>query len=119
MHKGESVPRIRPEAPMREAVLEMSRRRLGCTTVISPDGALLGIITDGDLRRLLESDAEPLARTAGEVMTPEPRTVTPDVLAAAALRIMEERKITMLPVVEAGALVGLVQIHDLWGTQLF
>jgi arabinose-5-phosphate isomerase len=119
MHKGDAVPRVPPQAPMKEALIEMSRKRLGCTTVVSPDGALLGIITDGDLRRLLETDDAPLGKTAGEVMTPEPRTVTPDVLAAAALRIMEERKITMLPVVESGALTGLVQIHDLWGTQLF
>jgi arabinose-5-phosphate isomerase len=119
MHQGETVPRVASDTPMREVVLEMSRKRLGCTTVVTGEGALLGIITDGDLRRLLETETEPLDRTAGEVMTAEPRTVTPDVLAASALRIMEERKITMLPVVEAGALVGLVQIHDLWGTQLF
>ena len=119
MHQGEAVPRVTSETPMREVVLEMSRKRLGCTTVVSAEGALLGIITDGDLRRLLESEREPLNLTAGDVMTAEPQTVTPDVLAASALRIMEERKITMLPVVEAGALIGLVQIHDLWGTQLF
>lgn len=119
MHRGEAVPRVASDTPMREVVLEMSRKRLGCTTVVSAEGALLGIVTDGDLRRLLESEREPLNRTAGEVMTAEPRTVTPEVLAASALRIMEERKITMLPVVEAGALLGLVQIHDLWGTQLF
>ncbi len=120
MHTGEAVPRTRPDAPVREALLEMSAKRLGCTTIVDAGGRLLGIITDGDLRRLLERERQPLDRTAEEVMTPRPVTIAADALAAAALRIMEDRKITMLPVVDsAGVLEGLVQIHDLWGTQLF
>ncbi len=120
MHTGDALPRVSPEASMREVVVEMSRGRLGCTTVVRGDGRLAGIITDGDLRRLLERDPDPLARRAGDVMTPEPVTIAPDALASAALRIMEDRKITQLPVVDPdGTLRGIIQIHDLWGTQLF
>lgn len=120
MHVGEAVPRIGPETPMREAVIEISRKRLGCTTVVSGEGILLGLITDGDLRRLLENVEAPLDKLAGEVMTSDPLTVEPRLLASAALQIMESRKITMLPVVgEDRRLEGLIQIHDLWRTNLF
>ena len=120
MHGGEAAPRVAPDAPMRQVVLEMSAKRLGCTTVVDGDGRLRGIITDGDLRRLLEREAQPLDKLASEVMTPRPTTVGPETLAAAALKLMEDRKITMIPVVDgAGLLLGVVQIHDLWGTQLF
>jgi len=120
MHTGDALPRVRPDTPMGAAVLEMSARRLGCTTVVDEAGQLLGMITDGDLRRLLERERGPLQKTAGEVMTRQPVTIGPDELAAAALRLMEDRKITMLPVVDQqGQLLGLIQVHDLWGTQLF
>lgn len=120
MHVGEAVPRVGPKTPMREAVIEISRKRLGCTTVVSEEGTLLGLITDGDLRRLLEGVENPLDSLAGEVMTADPLTVDPQLLASAALRIMESRKITMLPVVGEGRrLEGLIQIHDLWRTNLF
>jgi arabinose-5-phosphate isomerase len=105
---------------MAEVVLEMSRKRLGSTAVVDEADRLLGIVTDGDLRRLLQRDATPLDRTAAEAMTPQPITIAADALASAALALMEERKITMLPVVAPdGSLEGIVQIHDLWGTQLF
>ena len=120
MHTGDTLPRVRPGAAMREVVLEMSRKRLGCTTVVDEDDRLAGIITDGDLRRLLERDPDPLARTAAEVMTPEPVTLPETALASKALALMEERKITMIPVVDdERRLLGLIQIHDLWGTQMF
>lgn len=120
MHTGEAVPRVGPDAPMGEVVLEMSRKRLGSATVVDRAGRLLGVVTDGDLRRLLQRDATPLGHTAAEAMTPRPITIAADALASAALALMEERKITMLPVVAAdGTLEGVVQIHDLWGTQLF
>lgn len=120
MHTGETVPRVAPEAPMREVVLEMSNKRLGSTTVLDRSGRLLGVITDGDLRRLLQREQNPLGSAAQSVMTANPRTIGPEALAAEALHLMEERKITMLPVVdESGVLLGIVQIHDLWGTQLF
>ncbi|GAB4223897.1 MAG: KpsF/GutQ family sugar-phosphate isomerase [Acidobacteriota bacterium] len=120
MHTGDTLPRVQPGAPMREVVLEMSRKRLGCTTVVDDGDRLVGIITDGDLRRLLERDPDPLSRTAAEVMTPDPVTLPETALASKALALMEERKITMIPVVDDGRrLLGLIQIHDLWGTQMF
>lgn len=120
MHTGDAVPRVGPDAALREVIVEMSRKRLGCTTVVDGSGRLLGIITDGDLRRLLQREGDPLDETAAAVMTPEPVTIDPDTLASAALAILEERKITMIPVVAAdGTVEGLIQIHDLWGTQLF
>ncbi len=120
MHTGDAVPRVAPDAPMRDVVMEMSRKRLGCTTVVDDAGRLLGIITDGDLRRLMQREGDPLGHRARTVMTAHPATIAPGTLAGAALKIMEDRKITMLPVVaDDGALAGLVQIHDLWGTQLF
>lgn len=119
MRTGDQIPRVGPETPMRAVVMEMSRKRLGCATVVGPDGRLVGIVTDGDLRRLLEKDASPLDRTATEAMTSRPVTTTPQALASAALRVMEERKITSLPVVDSeGFLVGVAQIHDLWSTGL-
>jgi arabinose-5-phosphate isomerase len=105
---------------MRDAILVMTDKRLGMTTVCDEGGRLLGIITDGDLRRLMQRDPTPLERTAAEVMSAHPTTIAAEALASAALALMEERKITMLPVVAAdGTLEGVVQIHDLWGTQLF
>lgn len=120
MHAGEALPRVGPDALLREAIVEMSTKRLGSTTVAGADGRLLGVLTDGDLRRILLRDPAPLDTRAADVMTRNPATVGRDTLAAAALSIMEERKITMLPVVdEDGRVLGVVQIHDLWGTQLF
>ncbi len=120
MHHGEGLPRVGPTAPMKGAILEMTRGKLGCTTVVDAEGRLVGLITDGDLRRLLERDESPLGRAVRDVMTHEPVTIARDELASAALRIMEERKITSIPVVdESRRLEGLVQIHDLWRLQLF
>ena len=120
MHHGEGLPRVGPTAPMKGAILEMTRGKLGCTTVVDAEGRLVGLITDGDLRRLLERDESPLGRAVRDVMTHEPVTIARDELASAALRIMEERKITSIPVVdESRRLQGLVQIHDLWRLQLF
>lgn len=119
MHWGDALPRVGEDATMSQVVVEMSRKRLGCTTVVDDRGTLVGIITDGDLRRLLERDDAPLTRRAGDVMTREPVTIGEDVLATAALRVMEERKITMIPVLDdAAALSGVIQIHDLWRTQM-
>lgn len=120
MHHGEAVPRVRVSAPMRDVVIEMSRKRLGCTAVVDDANRLVGIVTDGDLRRLLEKAEQPLDLVAEQVMTKNPATIDPDALASAALALLEDRKITMLPVVkDSGELQGLVQIHDLWGTQLY
>ncbi len=120
MHTGERVPAVGPSTAMREVVLEISRKRLGCAAVVDDHGRLLGIITDGDLRRLMERDDAPLEKSAGEVMTERASTIRPDALASTALHVMEERKIMMLPVVgDDERLEGIVQIHDLWGTNLF
>jgi len=104
---------------MSEVIYEMSRKGLGMTTVVS-EGKLSGLISDGDLRRLLERHGkEALNLSAADCMTPDPHTIGPEEFAIAALDIMERRKITSLPVVDdAGTLLGVVHLHDLWGTQM-
>jgi len=98
----------------------MTKKRLGMTTVVDADGRLLGMISDGDLRRHMERDGYALLdRTAGQCMTPGPLTVRRRELATAALAVMEERKITSLPVVDAAGVVeGVVHLHDLWKTEM-
>jgi arabinose-5-phosphate isomerase len=119
MHTGDALPRVSSSTPMTEVIYEMSRKGLGITTVID-DGHLVGIISDGDLRRLLERRGKDiLDLTAGECMTQDPKTVPPDMFAAQALDILEQRKITSLVVVNAeGRVEGLVHLHDLWGTEV-
>jgi arabinose-5-phosphate isomerase len=104
---------------MADVIFEMSSKKLGITTV-QEDGRLLGVISDGDLRRLLEREGgAALSKTAGETMNPHPRTIAGDELAAKALAILEERKITSLVVVDADQKVeGIVHLHDLWGVEL-
>jgi arabinose-5-phosphate isomerase len=120
MHSGDEVPRVEREAPMREAIHEMSAKKLGVTAVTAADGTLLGVISDGDLRRLLERDVDLRGMTAGEAMKPGPRTIAAEELASAALRLMEEHRITSLFVPDAGGrLRGIVHLHDLWGLELF
>lgn len=120
MHTGEGVPRVAPGASIADAVREMSSKRLGVTCVVEAEDALFGILTDGDLRRRLMDEPAPMDGTARDAATPDPATIHPDALASEALRIMEQKKITSLPVVDdRGSLVGLVQIHDLWRTELF
>ena len=119
MHSGDALPRVAPDTPMGQAIYEMSRKKLGMTTVVEGD-RLVGIISDGDLRRLLERHGKDvLDRTAEQCMTRSPKVVGPEILAIAALDIMEQQKITSLPVVdEAGRLRGVLHLHDLWGTQM-
>ena len=120
MHSGEAVPRVAPDTPMKDVIYEMSRKGLGVTTVQDGEGRLLGVITDGDLRRLMEREEDPLVLTAGDVMHPGGVTIGRDVLATAALRLLEERRITSLMVTdEAGRVEGVLHIHDLWGVGLF
>jgi arabinose-5-phosphate isomerase len=120
MHSGESATTVRPSTPMPDVFHEMSSKRLGMTCVVDPDSRLVGIITDGDLRRAMSRSPNVLAMTAGDVMTKNPITIRRDVLAVEALKIMETHKITSVVVVDAGqALQGVVQIHDLWRTQMF
>ncbi|MGB0125043.1 MAG: KpsF/GutQ family sugar-phosphate isomerase [Silvibacterium sp.] len=119
MHTGEAIPRVTQSTPMKDVIYEMSRKKLGLTTV-EEDGRLLGIISDGDLRRLLERDGpDSLKKTAADAMNPHPRTIDGEELAVRALSTMEEQKITSLIVVDAkGSLEGVLHLHDLWGTEL-
>jgi len=119
MHSGDAIPRVAPQTRMTDVIYEMSRKKLGITTVVEGE-KLLGIISDGDLRRLLERRGKDvLDLTAGECMTRGPKTISPDEFATKALNIMEEKKITSLAVVDgSGRLAGIVHLHDLWGTEM-
>jgi arabinose-5-phosphate isomerase len=119
MHRGEAVPRVSGTTPMPAVIYEMSRKGLGMTTVTEGD-TLIGIMSDGDLRRLLERKGpNALSMSASEAMNGTPKTVAPDEFAARALSIMEEKKITSLVVVDAGgAVAGVLHLHDLWGLEL-
>ena len=119
MHSGDAVPRVATIAAMQEAVREMSAKGLGITAVTEPDGALAGCITDGDLRRLLENRTDLLDSTAGDCMHRGVQTISADALASAALKVMEDRRITALFVEDQGRLEGIVHLHDLWRLQLF
>jgi arabinose-5-phosphate isomerase len=120
MHTGDEMPRVAADTKMKDVIYEMSRKALGMTTVQDADGRLLGVITDGDLRRLMEHDADPLARTAEEVMHRGGECIRPDELATAALRRLEERRITSLMVCSGEApVLGVLHVHDLWGVGLF
>jgi arabinose-5-phosphate isomerase len=119
MHAGDAVPVVTPTTPMTDVIYEMSSKKLGLTTV-QEAGRLRGVISDGDLRRLLEREGgAALSRTAGEAMNARPRTIAAEELAATALAILEERKITSLVVVDAeGCVDGVLHLHDLWGVEL-
>ena len=119
MHTGDAVPRVRPDTRMSDVIYEMSRKKLGVTTVVEGE-RLVGIISDGDLRRLLEQRGkDALDLTAGECMSRKPKTITSREFAATALAIMEQKKITSLVVVNGDMkLEGIVHLHDLWGTQM-
>jgi len=117
---GEAIPRVQESTPMGEAIYEMTRKSLGMTVVTGEGGVLLGVISDGDLRRLLQKSADPLKMTSGEVMSRNPKTISEDELATLALSKMEEMKITSLVVVDAAHIVkGVLHVHDLWRTEMF
>ncbi|MGA7294226.1 MAG: KpsF/GutQ family sugar-phosphate isomerase [Terriglobales bacterium] len=123
MHSGDAVPRVTARTKMPDVIYEMSRKKLGMTAVVEGD-LLLGVISDGDLRRLLEQRGkDALDLTAEACMTRTPKTIAAHEFAATALARMEEMKITSLVVVEAVAddkhrLLGIVHLHDLWGTEM-
>ncbi len=120
MHSGESAPTVRMSTPMPDVFHEMSSKRLGMTCVVDGNNRLAGVITDGDLRRAMSRSPDVLAMTADDVMTRNPITIRRDVLAVEALKIMETHKITSVVVVDdAHSVQGVVQIHDLWRTQMF
>lgn len=119
MRTGDALPRVAPQTSMSDVIYEMSRKKLGVTTVVEGE-TLLGIISDGDLRRLLERcGKDVLDLTAAECMTRDPKTIAPDQFAITALNIMEEKKITSLVVVDGDRRVqGILHLHDLWGTEM-
>jgi len=123
MHAGKDCPVVRTDARMRDVIYEMSSKKLGMTCVVDRDDkTLLGIITDGDLRRRMERGGEILGLTAGDVMSHSPVSVARTTLAAEALNIMEQRKITSIVVAENGTparVAGVVHLHDLWRMEMF
>jgi len=121
MHAGEDMPRVAVTAKMPDVIYEMSTKGLGMTTVVNAQGCLAGILTDGDLRRLmLQRGAATLDLVVGDCMNKNPQILPPGELAGSALRIMEERKITSLVIADAGRKpLGVVHLHDLWTLELF
>lgn len=118
MHTGDQLPRVGGEAPLADAIREMTRGSLGMTLVVGESGRLRGVLTDGDLRRLLERGVD-LQASAGSCMSTDPVVVSGEALAAEALRLLEERRITALVVVdESKRGIGVVHLHDLWRTQM-
>jgi arabinose-5-phosphate isomerase len=124
MHSGEALPQVAADTPMTQVIYEMSRKKLGMTTVLAgPDAGakLLGIISDGDLRRLLErAGPHALEYTAGEIMNSHPVTIMENALAPVALALMEQKKITSLIVTDPGTeqVRGVVHLHDIWALEL-
>jgi arabinose-5-phosphate isomerase len=120
MHSGDEIPRVLPETKMRDVLFEMTRKRLGLTTVAEADGTLLGLISDGDLRRQMERHGyELLDRSARECMTRDPVLVGRRELATTALDRLESRRITALLVTDAdGRIEGVLHLHDLWKTEM-
>ena len=114
MHTGEQLPIISQDAPMRDALAEISRKRLGMTAVVDGAGILIGILTDGDLRRTLQQGIDLLQRPVMDCMTPHPKTIDKDALAAGALEIMERHAITSLLIIDPGGKPeGVIHLHDL------
>jgi arabinose-5-phosphate isomerase len=119
MHIGEEVPRVYSGTPMKDVIYEMSRKGLGITSVLDPEDRVVGVISDGDLRRRLEKDEAILKRTAGECMTTNPKTIAEDELATKALNLMEEKKITSLLILDENRRIkGIIHLHDLWRTEM-
>jgi arabinose-5-phosphate isomerase len=119
MHSGDALPRVTPQTKMPDVIYEMSRKKLGVTAVVEGE-RLVGIVSDGDLRRLLQQRGKDVMDlSAGEAMTRSPKTIGAGEFAATALALMEEKKITSLMVVDGnGKLEGIVHLHDLWTTEL-
>ena len=114
MQKDEAIPVVKETTSLKDTIFEITSKRLGVTAVVNASGKLAGIITDGDLRRLLEKDVSIKDLTAGEVMSKNPKKIPPTVLASYALQLMENHKITSLMVVDEGSKpVGIVHLHDL------
>ena len=121
MHTGAGCPVVHSSTPMQEAIAEMSSKTFGMTCVVDEGGALVGVITDGDLRRQIEKGVDVRGLRAVDVMTRGPISVQPSTLGAEALNIMETRHITSLVVVDGPSnhVAGVVHLHDLWRTEMF
>ncbi|TRZ89266.1 KpsF/GutQ family sugar-phosphate isomerase [bacterium] len=121
MRRGSKIPFVRVTTPMKDAIQEMSVKKIGMTCVLDETGLLAGVITDGDLRRMLDRFRGNLFRkTAGDCMTPDPITIDKGDLATEALNIMEEKKITSLVIRnKEGRVDGIIHLHDLWRTEMF
>jgi len=121
MHTGDQIPAVAPQTPLADVIYEISKKGLGHTAVVDDVHRLLGIISDGDLRRLFQREGNrALSLTAAECMTRRPATIGRQELATRALNIMEEHRITSLLVVNPQEkLEGVVHIHDLWRTEMF
>lgn len=107
------LPIVKPNAPLKDVILEISSKRLGCTAVAEDDRVLLGIITDGDLRRMLQKDVNIGAVTASDIMTKNPKSIARDEFAVKALHLMQEKSITQLVVMEGNKVEGFIHLHDL------
>ena len=121
MHVGRKVPCVQMDTPMKDVLEEMTKKKLGMTCVSDEKKKLKGIITDGDLRRLIQKHGQDLfAKNAKDCMTPNPLTISKDELATKALNIMEENKITSLVITNnRGETEGIIHLHDLWRTEMF
>jgi arabinose-5-phosphate isomerase len=115
MRAGDAVPAIKPDASVADAILEISRGGIGMTLVITPERQVLGIFTDGDLRRAFARDLDLRTLTVADIMGRQPHAISPDKLAVEAVEMMEQYKINQLPVVdELGTLIGALNMHDLF-----
>jgi arabinose-5-phosphate isomerase len=120
MHTGKDMPLVYVSTPMREVIYEISKKGMGMTGVVDGQNKVAGVITDGDLRRLFQRDENVLKKNAGECMHPNPAIILRQALAATALQMMEEKKITSLLVATGdGSMEGVIHLHDLWQTQMF
>jgi len=119
MRTGDAVPLIKVDATLADAIIEISRKGMGMTAIVAADGRLVGLFTDGDLRRAMERNADPRGTRVEAVMTRDPLAIRPEALAVEAVEIMERRKSTQLPVVDAsGKLIGALNIHDLFRAKI-
>jgi len=120
MHSGDQVPMVSVETSMHDVIYEMSKKGFGIAAVVNAHGVLEGVVSDGDLRRLLQKDEQILRKTAADCMKRNPVTIDGSELASAALQIMEQRKITSLFITDGdGRVEGIIHLHDLWGLELF
>jgi arabinose-5-phosphate isomerase len=119
MRTGDAVPSVKVDATLADAIMEISRKGMGMTAVVDADRRLVGLFTDGDLRRAMERNADPRGTRVASVMTRDPRAIMPEALAVEAVELMERRKSTQLPVVDPdGRLIGALNIHDLFRAKI-